>query len=141
MSICSFITMNHATFFRLVECPRNYWYLFMQIYYKNENGTYPSWQDQNKEIYQREPKFEDWNSKLINVKNDTHFCRWIWPISLLSKNTAVVHYRRPKRFVFGIIDIRDLLVKVTVYNKDVSQNESSQNIKAIINWTDFSIIN
>ena len=60
------------------------------------------------------------------------------------------HYRRPKPFVFGIIDSRDSLLKVTIYNKDVnidfpkiSQHKMKKviiNYISIINWTDFSIM-
>ena len=39
---------------------------------------------------------------------------------IIGNFSKAIHYRRPKPFVFGIIDTRDSLVKVTVNNKDVN---------------------
>ena len=75
--------------------------------------------------------YDRFRPKKIDHKLHRKSSEWFEIIGNFSK---AVYFRRPKPFVFGIIDPRDSLVNVTVYSKDVNidliKNESSQTEKS-----------
>ena len=61
--------------------------------------------------------YDRFRPKKVNHKQRQKSSNWFEIIGNFSK---AVNFRRPKRFVFGIIYTGDLLAKVTVNNKDVN---------------------